>query len=87
MKLPPVLDIGAAAPLRSQLMERRGQPLELDASAVERLGGLCLQVLIAARNLWSLDGVKFAILDPSPAFAEGVDLSAAFDLAAQGGGS
>jgi chemotaxis protein CheX len=50
-----VLDLKAASPLRDQIVERRGSPLRLDASHVERLGGLCLQVLIAARAAWADD--------------------------------
>lgn len=83
MKLPPVLDLGASGQLRSQLMELRGQKLELDGSQVERLGGLCLQVLMAARNQWRVDGAEFQIVNASPAFLDGVRLMAAGDLAPQ----
>lgn len=87
MKLPAILDLGAAAPLRLQLLERRGQALELDCADVERVGGLCLQVLIAARAQWRTDGVGFQIVSASSAFVDAARLMAADDLAPQGGAS
>jgi chemotaxis protein CheX len=85
MRLPQILDLGAAAPLQAELSAARGQPLQLDASGVERLGGLCLQVLIAAQAQWRADAVEFAIANPSAAFAEGARLMAAHNLTSQGG--
>ena len=85
MHLPQILDLGAAAPLRESLGAARGQALHLDASNVERFGGLCLQVLLAARTQWRADGVDFSIVNPSAAFAEGVRLMAAYDLAPREG--
>jgi chemotaxis protein CheX len=80
MNLPQILDLAAAAPLRQALLEARGQPLELDASRVERLGGLCLQVLLSAQAVWAADGYAFRIVNPSPAFAEAARLMAAHGL-------
>lgn len=74
LSLPPVLDLRAAALLWSQLCAARGQPLRISAAGVERIGGLCLQLLIAAEAQWSADGQAFAIEDMSPAYAEGVRL-------------
>ena len=85
MQLPAVLDLGAAGPLWAALNARRGQPVELDASGVERLGGLCLQVLLAAQKQWNADGAAFSVVNPSPAFSDGTTLMAAPDLAPQGG--
>jgi chemotaxis protein CheX len=59
--LPAVLDIRAAAPLQAEILGLRGQPLTLDASAVERLGGLCLQVLLSARATWASDGQPLTV--------------------------
>jgi len=59
--LPAVLDIRAAAPLKAEILGLRGQPLTLDASAVERLGGLCLQVLLSARSTWAADGQALTV--------------------------
>lgn len=84
MRLPQILDLGAAAPLLSDIVAARGGAIELDASGVERIGGLCLQVLLAARAQWSADGLEFAITNPSAAFVEGVELMGASDLASGG---
>lgn len=83
MRLPQILDLGAATPLWASLSGARGQALHLDASDVERLGGLCLQVLLAAQAQWRADGVDFSIVNSSAAFAEGVRLMAAKDLMPQ----
>ena len=56
ISLPPVLDLQAADPLRAELLSLRGRPLQVDASQVNRLGGLCLQVLMSARKLWAEGG-------------------------------
>ncbi|MEZ5957210.1 MAG: STAS domain-containing protein [Hyphomonadaceae bacterium] len=74
MKLTSVLDLGAAAPLWKGLHELRGQPVTVDASAVDRLGGQCLQVLLAARVQWAQDGIPFSISSPSQAFLEGAQM-------------
>jgi len=68
--LEPVLDLGAAERLHARLLELRGQPLDIDASQVERLGGLCLQVLISARNTWHADGASAVLGHTSPAFED-----------------
>ena len=59
--LPAVLDIRAAGPLQAEILASRGQALTLDASAVERLGGLCLQVLLSARSTWAADGQALTV--------------------------
>jgi chemotaxis protein CheX len=53
-----VLDLNAAEPLKAELLALRGHDLTLDASAVDRLGGLCLQILMSARKTWAEDGVN-----------------------------
>ncbi|VVT32441.1 Chemotaxis protein CheX (modular protein) [Rhizobium sp. EC-SD404] len=72
VELPTVLDLNAASPLRDRLLARRGTPLALDASRVERIGGQCLQVLLAARNAWQRDGASFSIDRPSDGFLNAV---------------
>ena len=74
------LDVLASAPLKEALLAACGTPLSLDASAVQRFGGLCLQVLLAARRQWSADGVAFEIVQPSAAFSEQARLLGATDL-------
>ena len=84
--LPENLDLRAAGPLKAALIAHRGAPIEIQADEVRRLGGLCLQVLLAARKAWSRDGQAFSIKGPSEAFvettrlfgAEGALLSAEF---------
>lgn len=77
LQLEPVLDLAAAERLHAALTELRGQPLDIDASQVERLGGLCLQVLISARDTWRADGRSAVIGQASAAFEEGWSLFAA----------
>jgi chemotaxis protein CheX len=68
--LPPVLDLKAARPLAGELLAARGGPVSLDASKVERLGALCLQVLLSARLTWAADDKSLILKDASPAFEE-----------------
>ncbi len=82
LALPAVMDLAAAGPLHAGLLLRLGAPLEVDASEVRRLGGLCLQVLLAARARWSADGAPFHVSNPSPEFAEGLALFGARALLA-----
>jgi chemotaxis protein CheX len=72
LRLPEALDLPAAAPLRDELLRRRGAPLTLDGSAVERFGGLCLQVLLAAQAAWRDDGQEFRLAAPSEALTDGL---------------
>ncbi|RYE64772.1 MAG: STAS domain-containing protein [Oxalobacteraceae bacterium] len=67
--LPAVLDLAYAEPLRAQLLALRGQAVVVDGSAVDRLGGLCLQVLISAQQTWANDGRSLVIDQVSEAFA------------------
>ena len=68
--LPAVLDLQYAEPLRAEMLRLRGRSVTLDASAVERLGGLCLQVLISAQKGWAADGQVLSITPTSDAFAD-----------------
>lgn len=70
VSLPPVLDLQAAEPLRAELLALRGRPVSLDASQVSRLGGLCLQVLMATRKIWAEDGLSLTVDQPSSGFSE-----------------
>jgi chemotaxis protein CheX len=75
------LDMNAAGPLTASLRAARGGPVALDASAVRRIGGQCLQVLLSAQATWDADGAPFEIVSPSAEFAEGVALMGAAHLA------
>ncbi len=69
ISLPAVLDLRAAEPLKAQLLAVRGQAANVDGSAVERLGGLCLQVLLSAIATWRADGQVLTFINVSEAFA------------------
>ena len=70
LSLPAVLDLAQADALKAALLPMRGQALVLDASRVERLGGLCLQVLISAQKTWASDGHMLTIDAVSREFAD-----------------
>jgi len=59
----------AAGPLKAELLARAGAALTLDAGEVERLGGQCLQILLAARKSWDVAGQKFTIQMTSDGFS------------------
>jgi chemotaxis protein CheX len=80
LRLAASLDLSAATPLATELVGLRGRAVELDAGDVSRIGGQCLQVLLAARAAWAADGHGFAIVNPSPEFLEGLALMGASDL-------
>jgi chemotaxis protein CheX len=78
VRLPQAMDIRSVGPLVKELLALRGRPIRLDASQVERLGGLGLQTLLSARLTWRADKVGFTVVDPSAAFtADCVQLGAA----------
>lgn len=76
--LAPVLDTAAAAPLRQAMRAAidTGQSIKLDASAVERVGQACLQVLVATEAAADLAGLDFRVVGASPAFADMATLAA-----------
>lgn len=68
LRLGQVLDLNAAGPLAHEFLALRGRSVEVDASAVERLGAQCLQVLLSARRTWDADGAEFSLVSPSDEF-------------------
>ena len=70
LKLRPILDLTAAEPLKAEFLALRGQPVSIDASDVDRIGGLCLQVLMSAHKTWSRDAMPFAFGKSSPGFED-----------------
>ena len=78
--LPPVIDTASVGALRVQLLEHRGLDLAVDASGVQRIGGLGLQVLLSAANLWAADGHALVIDNPSSVFTEMLRLTGAASL-------
>jgi chemotaxis protein CheX len=81
LRLADSLDMTAASALVGELKALRGQPLQLDASGVRRLGGQCLQVLIAARDAWAADAKAFDVAEPSAEFTDACGLFGCADLA------
>jgi chemotaxis protein CheX len=59
LTLPASLDLAAAAPLKEELLGRRGRKIRLDGANVVRVGVPCLQVLLAARQIWADDHVDW----------------------------
>jgi chemotaxis protein CheX len=57
--LPTSLDLAAAAALKEELLARRGQKIRVDGANVSRVGVPCLQVLLAARQIWVDDQVDW----------------------------
>lgn len=68
--LPSVMDLRATETLKPQILAARGQALQIDASAVERLGGLGLQLLLSTIHTWKTDGQVLAFLNVSEAMID-----------------
>ena len=64
------LDSAAADPLRGEIAALDGADIALDASHVEFLGGLCLELLMCARQVWDSAGNTFGIEAPSETFTD-----------------
>ena len=77
LTLPQNLDLVAAGVLRQDLLARRGAPLSIDAGNVQRFGGLCLQILVAAKREWQAAGHGFQFAACSPDFEESARLMGA----------
>lgn len=70
ISLPIRMDLTESLPLTVAIKDAIGQPLRLDASAVDHLGALCLQVLIASARQWQADQLAFEISPMSEAFSK-----------------
>ena len=74
MHLPAVLDLKSAAALQQQFLTVRGHDLRVDAGNVERIGGLGLQILLAAQAAWQGDNQRFSVEKISREVAAGLKL-------------
>ena len=74
LQLPAILDLKAAAPLTAAFLGRRGTDIVVDAAAVQRLGGQCLQVLLSAQAGWSEDARSMTIENASAQFCSAIEL-------------
>lgn len=70
IELPSVLDLVAAPGLLENFLQKRGHDLILDAGQVQRVGGQCLQVLLAAHAAWAADGHNLLLQNPSEPFID-----------------
>ena len=74
LRLPISLDLPAARPLAAALLERRGKPITIDASAVGQVGAQCVQVLLSARRTWQADGLSLSIVNCAARMIEDLEL-------------
>jgi len=74
LSLAPVLDLNEAQALHGKLMALRGNDLAIDASSVERIGALCVQVLMAGAKSWEADKQSFTFSKASDAFTKTTQL-------------
>ncbi len=74
LKLSPVLDLNEATVLHGKLMSLRGNALVVDASAVERAGTQCIQILLAGAKAWEEDKKPFSLTQASDAFEKTLQL-------------
>lgn len=75
LSLESVLDLNAASSLHSKLMAMRGSDLTIDASAVERVGALCIQVLMSAAKTWEEEKLRLTFSEMSDALMKTMQLS------------
>ncbi|MDM9626370.1 STAS domain-containing protein [Rhizobium sp. S152] len=74
LSLAAVLDLNEASALRDKLMSMRGSAISIDASAVERVGALSAQVLMAGAKTWDHDKLAFTFTKVSDAFQKTMQL-------------
>jgi chemotaxis protein CheX len=74
LNLEKVLDLNEASALHTKLMALRGSNLTIDASSVERVGALCVQVLMSAAKSWEEDKHSFSFSKVSDAMTKTMQL-------------
>lgn len=72
--LPAALDYSSAKSVAEDLIAKRGSPIEIDANLVTRVGGLGLQVLLAAQKTWHSEGLELKIINRSDSFERDLTL-------------
>jgi len=80
LSLPGKMDADAAKSLMEAFLRRKDRAILVDASEVQQMSTLCVQVLLSARKCWERDGLAFSVSDPSPTFREGVTMLGAETL-------
>jgi chemotaxis protein CheX len=71
--LPAALDTQAASALLEKFITARGNDLRIGAADVQRVGGQCLQVLLAAQAAWVADANALSFENISPEFTAGLE--------------
>ena len=74
LSLEKVLDLNEAGNLHGKLMNLRGADVAIDASAVERAGALCIQVLMSAAKTWEEEKLSFTFSKMSDALTKTMQL-------------
>lgn len=74
LKLSAVLDLNEATALHGKLTSLRGNNIVIDASAVERCGAQCVQLIMAGAKAWEEDKKSFTFAKVSDAFQKTVQL-------------
>ena len=74
LQLSAVLDLNEASVLHGKLTSMRGSDIVIDASAVERVGAQCVQVLVAGKRAWDEDQKSFLVEKASDAFEKTMQL-------------
>jgi chemotaxis protein CheX len=70
LKLPAKMDVTRARAFCETLLAKRGSPVQIDASSVEKAGALAIEVLLSGARQWAEDGLSFHIVAVSDAFSE-----------------
>jgi chemotaxis protein CheX len=75
-RLPPLLDLRAAKPLKESLSPFlvRGQPLAIDASAVTKMSTACAQVLVSFAIIAKKYAMPVSFHSASPIFTQALVL-------------
>lgn len=68
------LDLRAAGALKDAILQNVGQDLSLDASEVNHIGALSLQVIRSAARTWAQSGQKLSFENASTDLADQLDL-------------
>ena len=68
--LPERLDSNSAQDIYVQIDAHKDKNIELNGAQVSKIGGLCLQVLITAKDEWARNSLNLQIQSPSDALSE-----------------
>lgn len=73
LPLPETFDRKAVSAFARTLLDHRGADAVLDASEVQRMGTLAVEMLISARKQWQMDGKTLSIRDASDPFLSAIE--------------